>query len=34
VVLMHRPHYSPALDAQGRPIASMFVTQVAWLIAG
>jgi hypothetical protein len=33
-VLMHRPHYSPALDAQGRPIASMFVTQVAWLIAG
>jgi TonB family protein len=33
-ILMKRTHYMPARDAQGRPLASFFVTTVAWLLEG
>jgi len=33
-VLMKRTQYQPARDAQGHPVASYFVTTVAWLLEG
>jgi len=33
-ILMKRTQYKPALDAKGDPVASYFVTTVAWLLEG